>query len=429
MKTQKFLKLGLLFLLSTLVFGLLAGLQYVVPGIGRDVFSFEKLRPLHVSSAVFWILTAAMGGVMTFLSEERKTDLQTHVLVKAQYFIFLLSFVAILLSYCFGVFGGREYWEFHPYFSVLIVLGWLLFIVNYFRNVKSIKNQPVYVWMWSTGLIFFLFTYLESNFWWVIPKLNNNLIHDMTVQWKSYGSLVGSWNLLIYGSSIYLMDKISGNKKYSHSNIAFMLYGLGLFNLMFNWGHHIYTLPTASHIKHIAYLVSMTELFILGRIIYTWGKSLTEAKKIKHIFPARLLFAADAWVFANLGLAILMSIPVFNVFMHGTHVIVGHTMGTTIGINTMLLLAYAYEVFKPKLENKKFQFAYALTNTALVVFFLSLIFAGFSKSYIQYHNPQIAYTDLIEKIRPFFYVFYVAGATLTVGFIMLIYPLLVVKKN
>ena len=164
MKTQKFLKLGLLFLLSTLVFGLLAGLQYVVPGIGRDVFSFEKLRPLHVSSAVFWILTAAMGGVMTFLSEERKTDLQTHVLVKAQYFIFLLSFVAILLSYCFGVFGGREYWEFHPYFSVLIVLGWLLFIVNYFRNVKSIKNQPVYVWMWSTGLIFFLFTYLESNF-------------------------------------------------------------------------------------------------------------------------------------------------------------------------------------------------------------------------------------------------------------------------
>ena len=81
------------------------------------------------------------------------------------------------------------------------------------------------------------------------------------------------------------------------------------------------------------------------------------------------------------------------------------------------------------MENKKFQFAYALTNTALVVFFLSLIFAGFSKSYIQYHNPQIAYTDLIEKIRPFFYVFYVAGATLTVGFIMLIYPLLVVKKN
>ena len=72
--------------------------------------------------------------------------------------------------------------------------------------------------------------------------------------------MVGSWNMLIYGCSIFLMEKISGERKYSRPLVAFVLYFTGLFNLMFNWGHHIYTLPTYPFVKHISYAVSMTEL-------------------------------------------------------------------------------------------------------------------------------------------------------------------------
>lgn len=60
--------------------------------------------------------------------------------------------------------------------------------------------------MWLTGLFFFLFTYMES-YLWLFPYFRNNVINDMTVQWKSYGSMVGSWNMLIYGCSIFLMEK------------------------------------------------------------------------------------------------------------------------------------------------------------------------------------------------------------------------------
>jgi len=117
----------------------------------------------------------------------------------------------------------------------------------------------------------------------------------MTIQWKSYGSMVGAWNMMIYGSSIYLMEKISGDKKYSHSTIAFVLYFTGLFNLMFNWGHHIYTLPTHNFIKHISYIVSMTELFILGKIIWQWKSTLTTAQKHFNRTAYRFIIAADVW--------------------------------------------------------------------------------------------------------------------------------------
>ena len=67
--SKPFLVLGMIFLLSTLFFGLLGALEYTIPGIWRNIFSFEKIRPLHVSSAIFWILMTAMGAVLHYLRE------------------------------------------------------------------------------------------------------------------------------------------------------------------------------------------------------------------------------------------------------------------------------------------------------------------------------------------------------------------------
>ncbi|MGE4346545.1 MAG: cbb3-type cytochrome c oxidase subunit I [Flavobacteriaceae bacterium] len=421
---KNFIGAGLVFLFSALLFGLAGALEYIIPGFWRDFFSFEKIRPLHVSSAVFWILITAIGCVLYFLKEHNNQNLKQQKLIRWAFYIFVLSFVGILISYSFGIFGGREYWEFNPVFSIPITVGWILFIVVFMSNFKTLKQQPVYLWMWFTGVLFFLFTYLESNLW-LIPEIRNHLVKDMTIQWKSYGSMVGSWNMLIYGSSIYLMDKIAGNKTYSFSNIAFWLYFLGLFNLMFNWGHHIYTLPTQPYVKHIAYVVSMTELFIFGRIIYFWKSSVSDAKKHFHIGSYRFLIAADVWVFLTLGLAILMSIPALNIYMHGTHVIVAHTMGATIGINTMLLLAFTYDIFgnqTTRLKTEKFGFW--LINGSLLVFWISLTMAGFAKSYEQFNNPEVAYGEIIRQLRPWFYVFFVSGCGLVVGFFMVVFPLM-----
>ncbi len=426
-----FIALGLLLLLSALFFGLAAAFEYVLPGFWRERFSFQKLRPLHVSSAVFWILSAAIASVLYFLKEHNNQELKNSKLLKWLFYIFGFSFVGILISYCFGVFGGREYWEFHPLFSIPISIGWIIFILIFISNFKSLKSQPVYIWMWFTGVVFFLFTYLESNAW-LLPSVRNHLVKDMMIQWKSYGSMVGSWNMLIYGSSIYLMDKIAGDKKYSFSPIAFWIYFLGLFNLMFNWGHHIYTLPTMSYVKHIAYAVSMTELLLFGRIIYLWKSSLSVAKKNFNSTAYRFLLAADVWVFLTLGLAIAMSIPALNIYMHGTHVVVGHTMGATIGINSMLLLSFVVNIigYDDTSNKKGIKQGYWIANISLFIFVLSLIIAGFYKAYWQFNHPDLAYGAIINELRLWFYIFFISGVALAVGLTMIILPLLrkVVQK-
>jgi nitric oxide reductase subunit B len=422
-----FIIAGLLLLGTGMVWGLTGGLQYLVPGFLKQHLSFEKVRPLHVSSVVFWIIFGAMGGVLTYLQQHTGRKIYSQLLTKIQLVIFSLSVITILISYCAGIFGGREYWEFHPLLALPIVAGWILLLINFIKSVGSFRKQPVYVWMWLTGILFFLFTFLES-YLWVFPYFRNNVVNDMTVQWKSYGSMVGSWNMLIYGSSIFLMDKISNSKTYSQSGIAFVLYFTGLFNLMFNWGHHIYTLPTHNYIKHISYAVSMTELFILGRIIFKWRSSISTAKKNFHTSAYRFLVAADAWIFLTLLLAIAMSIPGINVYTHGTHITVAHTMGATIGINSFLLLAIAFDIlhnscrsFEP--YKKNFSRGYWLANVSLFVFWTSLIGAGIMKAKWQLSTSQIPFSSLMLQLRPFFILFFISGTLLMTGILMVIYPL------
>lgn len=411
-----------------ILFGLVGALQYIIPGLFKKYLSFERIRPLHVSSVVFWIIFGAMGGVLTYLQEHTGKKLYSALLLKIQFTIFCLSILAILVSYSFGVFGGREYWEFHPLLALPIAIGWVLFLVNFLKSMGSFRKQPVYVWMWLTGVIFFLFTFAES-YLWVFPYFRNNVVNDMTIQWKSYGSMVGSWNMLIYGSSIFLMDKISNTKTYGHSTIAFVLYFTGLFNLMFNWGHHIYTLPTHAYVKHISYAVSMTELFILGRIIYLWRASLSTAKKHFYSFSYRFLAAADVWIFLTLLLAIFMSVPAINVYTHGTHITVAHTMGATIGINSFLLLAFGFDIlndtcrtFEP--YKKMFTTGYWLTNISLFTFWISLIIAGVIKAQWQMSISQVPFSSMMQQLKPFFIGFFISGCFLVTGFIMIIYPLL-----
>ena len=101
------------------------------------------------------------------------------------------------------------------------------------------------------------------------------MVRELSVQWKAYGALVGSWNMLVYGTAIFVAVKVSGDETLAVSKMAFGLYFLGLTNLIFGWAHHIYLVPSAPWIRHLSYLVSMTELFVLGKIIWDWRASVT----------------------------------------------------------------------------------------------------------------------------------------------------------
>ena len=376
------IRIALLLLLAGLFFGHLASESYRITEPKSGVMGFLSLRPLHVSSAYLGIITAGLGFLTLIIQKKRTSQFGTF-LQYIHFTLWIIALTGIFYSYFTGDFGGREYWEFNPVWALPIFISFIVFLVFYIHQIGFKVKWPVYYWMWLTGLVFFIFTFIE-NYLWIFPYFREHFIADMTIQWKVNGSLVGAINQIIYGVAFYLMEKISGDEKSSYQKLSFAMYFLGMFNLMFNWGHHIYLLPTEKYIHYIAYAVSMTEWIILIRIFYKWSQQIKENKQFYYFFPYRFLMASDYWVTINLTLALFMSIPAINLYTHGTHITVAHAMGTTIGINTMIILAGVFYFIKPTFNSAKWRMYGSVTfwivQVTLLLFLISLIGMGIQRA-------------------------------------------------
>ncbi len=416
-----FLATALAMLILGLLLGVLASQTYIFANFMKVHNGLALLRPMHVSSVMIWILLGATGCIYSSLSSITNITTTKNIAI-VQWIFWIVAIIGIFYSYLNRNFGGREYWEFNPVWSLPIAVAWLLFIYNFLKIVLKIKNWPVYFWMWLTGICFFMFTFIE-NYLWVLPYFRENFITDTTIQWKVNGSLVGSWNQILYGTAFYLMDRIKKSESTGRSRLAFAMYFLGLFNLMFNWGHHIYILPTEPYIRYIGYAVSMTEWVFFIKIIHDWRKSVPHSISKKKYFTYKYLMAADFWVFLNLGQALMMSIPAFNLYTHGTHVTVAHAMGTTIGINTMILLAACFEFsgWQSKISSKTqriLKASFWSIQVMLFVFWLSLNIAGIQKGIWQMSEHQTTFNVMMRSIKPLLTVFAISGFGLAIAVLM-----------
>jgi len=412
-----FMRLGMLALAVGMFFGVIGGFQFLFPQFLQDLL-FTKTRPLHVSLVISWIFLTAIGGIYFYLPRQCNLKLWSFRAVNVHFWVFVFTGLAILFSYLTGKFGGREYFEFPAALSIPIFLTWILFGVNYFKTVSKTKESwPVYYWMWGTGIFFFFITFCEA-YLWLIPYFRESMIREIIVQWKSYGALTGSWNMLVYGTAIFVATRISGNEETARSKMAYGLFFLGLFNLIFGWAHHTYLVPSQTWLRTFAYAVSMTELFILGKILWDWRATLGDYQKNRYCNAYRFLFAADIWVFVNLVLALIISVPAFNLITHGTHITVAHSMGSTIGINTMILLASVFYVIREELPQhvqasctRQVTIGFWTANLALAVFFTALLLAGIGKGFYD----GVSFQEMMLTIRPFLMVFAISGIALMIG--------------
>jgi nitric oxide reductase subunit B len=388
---------------------------------------------MHVSAALFWIISGAAAGILVF----RKEVFRTRKKEVNKEWIFISIWIATIILvfgfYAFKKFGGREYWEFPPFLCIPILASWLFLVAIYFNGLKTDEKRiPVYAWMWGTGIVFFLFTFLEQNLY-QVPWFRQSFLREMTVQWKSNGSMVGAWNQMIYGSALYLMVKISGDKKEARSRKTIFFYFLGLTNLMFNWGHHIYNLPAASWIRYVAYAISMTELIFFINIVYCFKQKLSDQRKYQYLLPYRFLSAAEYWGLLNIILVLFISVPAVNRYTHGTHITVAHAMGATIGINTMIVLATLGYILKldnlPARNKKLVKAGMFFTNGGLLVFWLSLIVAGFIKGYRDVALGIENFQEMMKPVMVTIKIFSFSGVILFAGMMLILWNFFIALRG
>jgi nitric oxide reductase subunit B len=114
-----------------------------------------------------------------------------------------------------------------------------------------------------------------------------------------------------------------------------------------------------------------------------------------------------------------MSIPAINRYTHGTHITVAHAMGTTIGINTMILLAtigYILKIDKATSKQKEYiRKGTSIANLSLILFWLSLIVAGVLKGYRTVALQMTNFQEMMVPVMKVLHVFSFAGVFLLIG--------------
>ena len=340
--TITFFRGALLAIAITLAAGILAALYSIprlAPIMQRFGLDMRQLRPIHTTFASAWVFLGGAAVVHRFLEDQAPSVTEgDRWRLRVQVATWAAAGAGILLTLLFRIGSGREYVGFHPAFSLLILTGWLCYVWNFYRVVgRSFWKQPLHVTMWGVALLFFLYAFTEQHAY-LLPGIFSDPIHDLRLQWKSTGTLVGSFNLFVYGTIIYANARISGDESYCYSRTAYALFGVGLLNSFTNFGHHTYHLPQRALVNWISFVVSMTEIIILTRAVADLWFVIRD-RLTRRFSAARACFsAARWWTVAILFTSVIISIPPLNAIIHGTYVVTGHAMGAMIGIDTMILL-------------------------------------------------------------------------------------------
>ncbi|MEE9312544.1 MAG: cbb3-type cytochrome c oxidase subunit I [Planctomycetota bacterium] len=424
-KIQLMLAFGAVF--AAVTGGVIGALHYIEPvskTLNEVGLQLTALRPLHTTFAHLWIFGAALAVIYHYLSTTAPLTKSESTRFKFHTVCWLLAGLGVIVTLPMGITSGREYLGFHPAFSVVFLAGWIAFAWTFFSRVaKGFWSRPVYVYMWAIGILYFIYTFVEGHSY-LLPSIAKYPVTDLQIQWKSCGTMVGSFNFLMYGCLIYVSEKVSGDTNYAHSKMAFALFGIGALNSFTNYAHHTYHLPQMELILWIAFIVSMIEILILLRVIQdVVGMVKKRMTQQSDNAVERFFDWSKWWTLGLLPISLLISVPPLNTFIHGTHVILGHGMGAELGIDTMVLLGTtAYLITKisgvesiAKVNSMKKRISALSFFAFVLVAWLSI--SGLVHGIYRYNGEPSP--DWIIHSRP---LFVIAGTGLAISLLSIIIP-------
>ncbi|MAF66980.1 MAG: hypothetical protein CMJ84_15155 [Planctomycetes bacterium] len=418
-------------LLLSILAGGLAALYYLPPlaslaqGFG---ISLVELRPLHTTFASSWIFLGVTACVLYFLFDTVGPTPTEKLRLKAQLTCWGLAGLGALVTLSMGITTGREYLGFHPLISALVLAGWFLFAFTFFRRVgRGFFARGVYVYMWGAGILYFIYTFVEGHAY-LLPGIEKHPIADLQIQWKSCGTLVAAFNQMVYGSLIFVGEKMTGDTRAAHSKTSFALFFVGLLNSFTNYAHHTYHIPQDHLIKWIAFCVSMLEIILLV-LVFREVTQLMRRKpgsSLDYRTSVRFIEYSKCWNACLLTLALLISVPPLNSLIHGTHVVMAHAMGSELAIDSYILFAvFAYilstvfpkrEVRREFIDSPRVRRIARTLNAALVALVLWLLVRGLAVGVTRYLGRREP-----DWLEPFPYVFAFLGVTVGIFLTRLVF--------
>ena len=345
---------------AQLLFGLVAAIQYVMPGFLFEILDFSVARMLHINALVVWMVFAMFGAVYWLLPDETGIETIGIKVGKLLFWVFAAAIVVVVLVYLFVQVGpademsiwfiheGREYIEAPRWADFGIVVVALGFVANLFLTGMKGKQTGI-VTVLMADMIAFAGLYLAGMFF-----TDNISVDQFWWWWVIHLWVEATWEVYVGALAAYgLITMIGAHRKtvemWLWIEVA-MLFGSGILGM----GHHYFWIGTPEYWWEIGALFSALEplplvaMFI--HVLYDWGKTQGEQNatgqevSVINNKPAFTWFVLNA--FGNfLGAGIwgfFHTLPQVNLYTHGTQFTSAHGHLAFFGAYATILIGMMY---------------------------------------------------------------------------------------
>lgn len=407
----RWIKLSILLFIGAAATGWAASLLLSVPFLNAFIITFSEYRPLHTFFSLMAVVAGAVGFLKLILlnhgnGQYKWNHFNYGTWTYGAFIVFLCASAILIIA---GVTTGREYFSWFPLLTILLlaVLVWEAYVLCANTNVLTEKS-PEGFWLVGLGLGFIIAGLVESHFW-LLPVAGNDIVKNLTIQWHGIDTFIAGLNALIYGGSIFIIQRHPKKLR------KIWLYVIAGFSILFTFGHHHYVSPQPHYLKILAFLASMAAIVSFIRHFKSYKK---KEQNGRHDSKPKLILlkSVEMWTLVAVGSGILFAIPQVNLVVHGTYLIVIHAMGSMIGVNLLLILLAGLHLIKKlsRKQEKRFIRSIHGINYSLWTLWIVLGGAGLIKGVMRMYTT---YWDFMDAIEPFLLLFPAVGLVLTASII------------
>jgi cbb3-type cytochrome c oxidase subunit I len=309
----------------------------------------------------------------------------------------LVGFFAILT----GGSQGREYAEFPWIIDILVLLMFASNTLNLIMTVRVRKVRPLYVSMWwalAAPIWVGISIFIENVMWnpgviwpfagWIGNPSGYMPIGNMDamINWWGNHNLFGLWLTPVLVAVVYyFIPRITNTPLYSHTLSLISFWGL-IFVYAAVGDHHILQSPTPGWLKTIA---AVNSLAILAAVLAFFTNIFLTMRGQWNRFdtnlPLRFILTGFFFYMASNLQGALQAQQPFNVFIHFSFFVVGHSHLALLGGFTILGMGVVYYVLphvwkKVPYSRPLAELQYWLVTVGFTLFFTAMLVAGFIQS-------------------------------------------------
>lgn len=423
-----------------ILFGLILGLQYVMGDFMFPEIPFNVARMVHTNLLIVWLLFGFMGAAYYLVPEEAERELESPMLAKLMFWVFLVAGALTILGYLLVPYSGlakmtgnsllptmgREFLEQPTITKLGIVVVALAFLYNIGMTIlkgrKTVVNLVLLIGL--TGLaVLFLFSFynpenvvLDKFFWWWVVHL-----------WVE-----GVWELILGSILAYVLIKTTGVDREVIEKWLYVIIAMTLITGIIGTGHHYYWIGTPEYWQWWGSIFSALEP-IPFFMMTVFAFNMVNQRRRNHPNKAAVLWALGCATMAFLGAGVwgfLHTLAPVNYYTHGSQITAAHGHMAFYGAYVMIVLAiisYAMPILRGRkaANSNRSQvlemWSFWLMTIAITFITLFLTAAGIVQAYLQRmgDNPQ-PFMVVQEKIELFYWLREIAGLIFLVGLVIYI---------